>query len=248
MKLKEKIALVTGGAKGIGRAISLKLAAEGAYVIVNYSASGDSANRTVDDIKAAGGQAEAYKCNVAVSSDVKCMVDYILKKHTKIDILVNNAGITRDNLLMAMSEDDFDIVNAVNLKGCFNCMQAVCRAMIKARKGRIINISSVSGIAGNAGQVNYSASKAGIIGMTKSAAKELASRNITVNALAPGFVVSEMTDVLSDKVKESIKESIPMKTFGNVDDIANAAAFFAGDEAGYITGQTLCIDGGMTCF
>jgi 3-oxoacyl-[acyl-carrier-protein] reductase len=248
MKLKGRVALVTGGARGIGRAVSLKLAAEGAFVIVNYSSSQESANKTVEEIKLNGGAASAYKCDVAVFSEVKEMIAQVIKEHLKLDILINNAGITRDSLLMAMSEEDFDRVIDINLKGCFNCMQAVSRAMIKARQGRIINISSVSGVAGNAGQINYSASKAGIIGMTKSAAKELASRNITVNAIAPGFIISEMTEVLSDKIKEAIKESIPMKEFGRAEEVANAVAFFAGDEAGYITGQTLCVDGGMTCF
>ena len=173
------------------------------------------------------------------------MMDYILEKHSKLDILVNNAGITKDNLLMKMSEEEFDNVIESNLKSAFNCMQLVSRAMIKARSGRIVNISSVSGVMGNAGQVNYAAAKAGMIGMTKSAARELASRGITVNAIAPGFIETDMTAVLPDSIKEAVVQSIPMKAFGKAEDIANAVCFLSSEEARYISGQVLCVDGGL---
>lgn len=245
MKLTGKVALITGGAKGIGRAIAMRLAEEGAAALINYAGSEKKAKETKADIEAAGGRAEIYQCDVSDFAAVKIMTENILSKYQKIDILVNNAGITRDNLLMKMSEEEFDAVINTNLKGCFHCMQAVSRHMIKARYGRIINISSVSGVAGNIGQVNYSASKAGIIGMTKSAAREMASRNITVNAIAPGFIVTDMTAVLSDKIKESMTEIIPMKRFGTAEDIAQTALFLASEGAAYITGQVIGVNGGM---
>ena len=243
--LEGKIALVTGAAKGIGRAIALALAADGATVIVNYNGSAQKAEAVVDEIKALGKDSEAYQCNVANTADVDAMIKDVIKRYGSLDILVNNAGITRDNLIMKMSEEDFDAVIDANLKGCFNTIKAVSRQMLKQRAGRIINITSVSGILGNAGQANYAASKAGIIGLTKTMARELASRGITVNAVAPGFIKTEMTDVLKDDIKKAIMENIPMKAFGETEDIANAVVFLASDEAKYITGQTLHVDGGM---
>ena len=245
MGLNDKIAVVTGASRGIGRQIAVTLASKGATVIVNYNGSAAKAEEAVAEIEAAGGKAEAVQCNVSDYTKAGELMDYVIKKYGRVDILVNNAGITRDGLLMKMSEEDFDAVMDTNLKGAFNCMKHVSRQMIKQKAGRIINMSSVSGVAGNAGQTNYAASKAGIIGLTKAAAREMASRGITVNAIAPGFIVTEMTDVLPDAIKESTKEQIPMKKFGETADIANAVAFFASDEAKYITGQVLCVDGGM---
>ncbi len=243
--LMNKIALVTGAAKGIGRSIAMELAKRGAFVIINYRGSQEQAKKTLDEITKAGGRGEIFACDVSDFSRTKEMVESILNAHKRIDIVVNNAGITRDGLLMAMSEEMFDAVIAANLKGTFHVMQAVTRAMIKQKGGRIINISSVSGVLGNAGQVNYSASKAGIIGMTKAAARELASRGITVNAVAPGFINTDMTAVLPDKIKEEILNGIPLHKIGDPEDIANTVAFLASDEAKYITGQTISVDGGM---
>ena len=199
----------------------------------------------VQKIQEAGGQAEAVQCDVSDFQKAGELMNYVIQTYGRVDILVNNAGITRDGLLMKMSEEDFDAVLNTNLKGAFNCMQHVARQMIRQKGGRIINISSVSGVMGNAGQANYSASKAGVIGLTKAAAREMASRGITVNAVAPGFINTEMTEVLSDSVKEAAVAQIPMKTFGETTDIAEAVAFLASDEARYITGQVLCVDGGM---
>ncbi len=243
--LTGKVAVVTGASRGIGREIAKTLAAEGAAVVVNYNGSEQRAAEVVKEIQEAGGKAEAIQCDVSDFEKAGELMDHVIKTYDRVDILVNNAGITRDGLLMRMSEEDFDKVVTTNLKGAFNCMRHVARQMIKQKGGRIINISSVSGVLGNAGQVNYAASKAGIIGMTKSAARELASRNITVNAIAPGFINTEMTQVLSDAVKEGAVAQIPMKTFGETKDIADAAAFLASDKARYITGQVLCVDGGM---
>lgn len=243
--LEGKVAVVTGAGRGIGRAIALRLAADGAAVIVNYNGSAKRAEETVNEITKNGGRAEAIQCSVSDYESVAAMMDGIIKKYGSIDILVNNAGITKDNLLMKMSEEDFDAVIDTNLKGVFNCMKHVARQMIKQRGGRIINISSVSGVLGNAGQANYCAAKAGVIGLTKSFAREVASRGITVNAVAPGFIETEMTEVLSDAVKAGATEQIPMKHFGTTEDIAAAAAFLASGQAGYITGQVICVDGGM---
>lgn len=243
--LEGKVAVVTGAGRGIGRAIALRLAAEGAAVIVNYNGSAKRAEETVNEITENGGCAEAIQCSVSDYESVAGMMDGIIKKYGSIDILVNNAGITKDNLLMKMSEEEFDAVIDTNLKGVFNCMKHVARQMIKQRGGRIINISSVSGVLGNAGQANYCAAKAGVIGLTKSFAREVASRGITVNAVAPGFIETEMTEVLSDAVKAGATEQIPMKHFGTTEDIAAAAAFLASGQAGYITGQVICVDGGM---
>lgn len=243
--LEGKIALVTGASRGIGRQIALTLGAKGAMVIVNYNGSAAKAEEVVKEIEAAGGKAEALQCNVSEFESCGQMMADIVSRHGRLDILVNNAGITRDNLLMKMSEDDFDAVINTNLKGVFNCIKHISRQMLKQKAGRIINISSVSGVLGNAGQANYCAAKAGVIGITKSAARELASRGITVNAVAPGFITTEMTDVLSDNVKAAAIEQIPMKKFGETQDIAEAVAFLASNEAKYITGQVLCVDGGM---
>lgn len=244
-RLSGKIALVTGAGRGIGAQIAKSFAAEGATVVVNYSGSEQAAAKTVSDIEAAGGIAESYKCNVADYNAAAQMINYIVEKYEKLDILVNNAGITRDGLLMRMSEEDFDSVINVNLKGTFNCIKNVSRQMLKQRTGRIINMSSVVGIAGNAGQVNYAASKAGVIGITKSAAKEMASRGITVNAIAPGYIDTDMTNVLSDAVKENIMSAIPLGRIGSVADIAETAVFLASEAASYITGQVISVDGGM---
>ena len=222
--LEGKIALVTGASRGIGRQIAKTLAAKGAFVIVNYNGSAAKAEEVVKEIQAAGGNGQAVQCNVSDFESCKEMLDAVVKEHGRLDILVNNAGITRDNLLMKMSEEDFDAVIQTNLKGVFNCTRHIARQMLKQKSGRIINISSVSGVLGNAGQANYCAAKAGVIGLTKSAAKELASRGITVNAVAPGFIKTEMTDVLKDDIKKAIMENIPMKAFGETEDIANAVA------------------------
>lgn len=245
MELSGKTALVTGAGRGIGAAIAKKLADKGATVIINYSGNDKAAQDTLDDIAADGNKAEIYKCNVADYEEVEQMIQYVVQKYKKIDILINNAGITRDGLIMRMSEKDFDDVIDVNLKGTFNCIRHVARQMIKQRCGRIVNMSSVVGIAGNAGQVNYAASKAGVIGITKSAAKELAARGITVNAIAPGYIDTDMTRVLSDDIKDGIVSQIPLKRMGQVSDIADAAVFLVSDGASYITGQVLSVDGGM---
>lgn len=243
--LTGKIAVVTGASRGIGRQIALTMAREGAVVVVNYNGSAARAEEVVKEITDKGGQAEAVQCNVSDFEKAAEFLAYVVKKYGRVDILVNNAGITRDNLLMKMSEQDFDEVIGTNLKGAFNCIKHISRQMLKQKSGRIINISSVSGVLGNAGQANYCASKAGVIGLTKSAARELASRGITVNAIAPGFIETEMTEVLSDAVKEGAEAQIPMKHFGQAEDIAEMAAYLASDRAKYITGQVISVDGGM---
>ena len=243
--MKGNIALVTGASRGIGRAIALTLAKEGIFVVVNYNGSRERAEEVVREIKEAGGDGAVWQCSVADYAACQEMITGIVKAYGSLDILVNNAGITRDNLIMKMSEEDFDAVINANLKGCFNTIKAVSRQMLRQRSGRIINITSVSGILGNAGQANYSASKAGVIGLTKAVARELASRGITANAVAPGFVETEMTDVLADAAKENLLSQIPLGRPGNTKDIANAVLFLASDAAGYITGQVLSVDGGM---
>ena len=243
--MDKKVAVVTGASRGIGRAIALELAKSGAFVVINYNGSKEKADEVKAQIEADGGEACVMQCNVADFSQCEKFFGEICKTYGRVDILVNNAGITKDGLLMRMSEDDFAQVVDVNLKGAFNCIRHTARQMLKQRSGHIINMASVVGIHGNAGQVNYAASKAGIIGMTKSVAKELASRGITVNAIAPGFIDTDMTEVLSDQVKEGVLPSIPMGKFGKPEDVAKTAAFLASDEAGYITGQVLCVDGGM---
>ena len=244
--LENKIALVTGGSRGIGKEIALSLAKEGAVVIVNYNGSKESAEAVVEEIITAGGKAESYQCNVADGAACEAMVKELIEKYGRVDILVNNAGITRDNLLMKMSEEDLDAVIDTNLKGTFHTIRYLSRYFLKQRSGKIINISSVVGIGGNAGQANYSASKAGIIGLTKSVARELASRGINVNAVAPGMVDTEMTQILSDSVKEEMMKQIPLKKMGNTKNIADAVVFLASDKSDYITGQVLVVDGGMT--
>ena len=242
---EQKVAVVTGASRGIGKAIAMELARTGALVIVNYNGSREKAEEVKAQIEAEGNQAEIRQCNVADFKSCEDMFQEIISAHGRVDILVNNAGITRDGLLMKMSEEDFDAVVDTNLKGAFNCIRFASRQMLKQRSGRIISLSSVVGLRGNAGQANYAASTAGIIGLSKSAAKELASRGITVNAIAPGFIQTDMTDVLSDKVKENIAASIPMGSMGTAEDVAKAAAFRASDGARYITGQVLRVDGGM---
>lgn len=242
---KNKTALVTGASRGIGREIALQLASRGAYVIVNYAGNKQAAESVVSEIKAAGGNGEAYQCSVDKFDDVKVMIDYIVRERKAIDIIVNNAGITKDNLLLKMTESDFDDVIDINLKGAFNVCKHALRSMLKKRSGRIINITSVVGITGNTGQVNYSSSKAGLIGLTKSIAQEVASKGITVNAVAPGFIQTDMTDVLSEEAKQNLINSVPMKRIGVPADIANAVCFLASEEAGYITGQIIEVNGGM---
>lgn len=243
--LSGKVALVTGASRGIGRAIALELASNGADVVVNYAGNEAAAQEVVSSIEAMGRAAYAVKGNVSSSSEVESMVSGVLERLGKIDILVNNAGITRDNLLMRMKEEEFDDVIATNLKGVYNCIKAVTRPMMKQRSGRIVNISSVVGALGNPGQANYVAAKAGVIGLTKSVARELASRGITVNCVAPGFIGTDMTDQLSDEMKEGLLKQIPLGTLGRPEQIAKAVRFLASEDASYMTGQTLHVDGGM---
>lgn len=246
MNLSEKVALITGAGRGIGAAIAKELASCGAYVIINYSGNDETAKETLLQVENLGGKGELCKCDVSDFDEVEKMITGIISKHKRIDILVNNAGITKDNLVMKMSNEEFDKVIDVNLKGTFNTIRHVSRYMLKQRSGRIVNMSSVVGISGNAGQVNYSASKAGVIGITKSTAKELASRNITVNAIAPGYIDTDMTRVLKDDIKSSIVNAIPLKRMGQVEDIAKTVAFIVSDNASYITGQVISVDGGMS--
>lgn len=243
--LTGKIALVTGAGRGIGRQIAKTLAGAGAYVYVNYCGSKERAEEAVKEIEAAGGSAQSIRCDVADFEAVGRMMKQIIEEQGRLDILVNNAGITKDNLLMKMSEEEFDRVLATNLKGAFHTIRHASRYLIKQRCGKIVNLSSVSGVLGNAGQANYSASKAGIIGLTKSAARELAARGINVNAVAPGYIDTEMTACLSDAVKERTLSQIPLGRTGNVADIANAVLFLVSEQAAYITGQVLSVDGGM---
>jgi 3-oxoacyl-[acyl-carrier protein] reductase len=245
MGLTGKCAVVTGASRGIGRAIALELAAQGAKVVVNYSGSAQKAEQVVAEIKANGGEAIAVQANVADADAVQQLMNSAVDTYGSLDILVNNAGITRDNLLMRMKNDEWDDVINTNLKGVFLCIKAVSRQMMKQRAGRIINISSIVGVAGNPGQANYVAAKAGVIGLTKTTAQELASRNILVNAIAPGFITTEMTEGLPEELKDGMLKQIPLAKLGQPEDIAKAVAFFASDNASYITGQTLHIDGGM---
>lgn len=245
MKLVGKSALVTGASRGIGREIALELAHQGADVVVNYSGSEAKANEVVEEIKALGRQAVAVQCNVSNAESVQEMVNETLETFGKIDILINNAGITRDNLLMRMKEQEWDDVIDINLKGVFLCTKAVTRPMMKQRSGRIVNIASIVGVSGNAGQANYVAAKAGVIGLTKTTAKELASRGITVNAIAPGFITTDMTDALPEEAKQAMLNQIPLARFGEPADIAKTVVFLASEDSKYMTGQTLQIDGGM---
>ena len=243
--LKNKIALITGAGRGIGRAIAIALAKEGAEVVINYNGSEERAKEVKQTIEENGGKASIYKCNVSDFVACEAMIKDIVKEYGHLDILVNNAGITKDGLIMKMKEEDFDSVLNVNLKATFNTIRHSARQMLKQRSGKIINISSVSGILGNVGQANYAASKAGVIGLTKTMARELGSRGITVNAIAPGFVDTEMTEVLSEEIRENACKQIILGRFGKPEDIANTAVFLASDKADYITGQVISVDGGM---
>ena len=245
MSLHGQVALVTGGSRGLGRSISVELASKHAFVFVNYSSSPDAADETVRLCREAGGEAEALGFNVGSSEQVEAGIEKIKSAKGRLDILVNNAGISRDGLLMRMKDEDWDKTLSTNLSGAFYCVRAASRFMMKARYGRIINISSVVGEMGNAGQVPYVSSKAGLIGMTKALAKELASRNITVNAVAPGFIETDMTDALDEKLKEEYLKAIPLSRFGKPDEVAALVGFLAADTSGYITGQVIGINGGL---
>lgn len=245
LNLKNKIAVITGGSRGIGKEIAKKLAYNGANIVINYTSKEEEALKTKEEIENLGVKCIVIKCDVSKSEEVNEMINKTIKEFGRVDILVNNAGITKDNLLMKMKEEDFDKVIDINLKGVFNCTKAVTRPMMKNKYGKIINISSVVGVIGNVGQANYCASKAGVIGFTKSTARELASRNININAVAPGFIDTDMTKVLSDDIKNSMLSTIPKKEFGKPEDIANAVVFLASDMSSYITGQVINVDGGM---
>ncbi|MGX9725356.1 3-oxoacyl-[acyl-carrier-protein] reductase [Bacillus pumilus] len=243
--LTNKTAVVTGASRGIGRSIAIDLAKNGANVVVNYSGNEAKANEVVDEIKALGQQAFAVKADVSNAEEVQALMKQAVDTFGSIDILVNNAGITKDNLLMRMKENEWDDVININLKGVFNCTKAVTRQMMKQRSGRIINLASVVGVCGNSGQANYVAAKAGVIGLTKTTAKELATRHITVNAVAPGFISTDMTDKLDENVQTEMLKQIPLARFGAPEDISNVVVFLASEGAGYITGQTIQVDGGM---
>jgi 3-oxoacyl-[acyl-carrier protein] reductase len=245
MSMQNQTAIVTGGSRGIGRAIALRLAKEGANIVINYSNKEEEALSVVKEAEKYGVKAICFKADISKSEEVEELFQQALSLTGHIDILVNNAGITKDNLILRMKEEDFDRVIDINLKGTYNCLKKVSRIMLKQRYGRIVNLSSVVGLRGNTGQVNYAASKAGVIGMTKSLAKELASRNITVNAVAPGMIETKMSDQMTDVAKEAMLAMIPVGKIGQPEDVANAVAFLAAEEAAYITGQVLCVDGGM---
>jgi 3-oxoacyl-[acyl-carrier protein] reductase len=246
MDLSGKTAIVTGSSRGIGKAIALRLAGAGADVVINGSHTPEAMAATAGEVRALGRQALAIAADVASAEDVNRLVDAVVKAWGRIDILVNNAGVTRDGLVMRMTDEDWDTVLDTDLKSAFLCCRAVLRPMLKARAGRIINIASVIGLMGNPGQANYAAAKAGILGLTRSLAKEVGSRGITVNALAPGYIQTRMTDALDEKQREAIRARIPLNELGTAEDVAEAAAFLASDEARYITGQVLAVDGGMS--
>jgi len=245
MNLENQVAIVTGGAVGIGRAIAKRLAELGAIVMVNYNSSANKAQELVEELEAKGLKADCMQANIANFEDAKKLINHTFEKYNRIDILVNNAGITADNLIMRMAEEDFDRVIDVNLKGTWNCSKHVIRYMMKAKRGKIINISSIVGLVGNFGQSNYSASKAGIIGLTKSLAKEVGKRGINVNAVAPGFIETKMTDSLPEDLKADVMKNIPLNRLGDVNEVANVVAFLSSDLSSYITGQVISVDGGM---
>lgn len=245
MSFSGKTAVVTGGSRGIGRAICLELASHGANIVLCYAGNEQAAEQTAQDCRALGARVTAVKCDVSDNQAVKDMMKAAVKEYGRIDILVNNAGVTRDGFLLMMRESDYDTVLDTNLKGTFLCMKHVVHAMMKQNYGRIVNLSSVSGIRGNAGQANYAASKAGVVGLTKAAAKELAAKNITVNAVAPGFIETDMTAAMTDAAKAATLAMIPAARLGQAQEVARAVVFLAGKDAAYITGQVLCVDGGM---
>jgi len=244
-QLADRIAVVTGGSRGIGRGIALELAKRGATLVINYNNSADAANEVVEQIKAGGGQAIAVQADVSTEDGANNLIKAAIDTYGKIDILVNNAGTTRDNVIMMMKPEDFDTVIQTNLRSTWLCSKAAVRSMMRKRYGRIVNITSISGIAGNAGQTNYSASKAGIIGLTKALAREVASRGITVNAVAPGFVLTDLTKDLPEEITNQLNSNIPLGRWGEIQDVAYSTAFLASDEAAYITGHVLVVDGGM---
>jgi len=246
MSIQDKVAVVTGSSRGIGRAIALRLAADGAKVVINYRSDEAAANEVVDQIVAGGGDAVAVQADVSQFAEAQALIDSAKKTYGRVDILVNNAGTTRDTLIMRMSEEDWDVVIDTNLKGTFNCIKAVTRQMMRQREGRIVNITSVAGIGGNPGQANYASAKAGIIGLTKTVAKELGSRGITCNAVAPGFVHTELTASLPPELVQQAVDRTPLARVGRVEDMAAAAAFLASDDAAFITGQVVAVDGGLS--
>ena len=241
-----RVAIVTGGGRGIGRAVAVRLAGEGANLAISYRSNDDAAEETAEGAREAGVECELFKGDVSSPEDVEALFKGVSEAFGRVDILINNAGITRDNLMMRMKEEEFDEVLRTNLKGTYLCTRAALRPMVRARWGRIVNVSSVVGLVGNAGQANYAASKAGIIGFTKSVAREVAQRGITVNSVAPGYVETELTGSLPEEVKDRIRDQVPAGRFGEPEEVAEVVAFLVGEEAGYITGQTIAVDGGMT--